>query len=265
MRSARSSVSPVLVLWALGVTLFTLGPLILVMLVSLTPLDYISFPSQGFSLRWYRELLHRPELLTAASNSLWLAMGATVAALGLGIPASLALARHRFWGREAAVGVLMSPLFLPLILSALAILAVYSSWGWAHQPSRILVAHIALTLPYVIRTLMASLAAFDPRQELAARNLGATRWQAFVHVVLPQLKPGLLAAAVFAFIVSFDDVGLSLFLTGTNYMTLPVQLFSYASYNSDPAVAAISVVMVGVSFLAVVAVERCFGLEKLMR
>lgn len=265
MSTLQPGPSRALVIWAWAVTAFILGPLLLVLLVSLTPLDYISFPRHTLSLRWYQQVLQRPELLGAALNSLWLALGSMAAAIVLGLPAALSLVRYRFAGREVATGVLMSPLFLPLILSALAILAVYSTWGWANQPSRLFVAHVALTLPYVIRTLMASLAAFDARQELAARNLGASRWQAFIWVTLPQLKPGLFAAAVFAFIVSFDDVGLSLFLTGTGYMTLPVQLFSYASYNSDPTVAAISVVMVGISFLAVVAVERSLGLEKLMR
>lgn len=265
MNAIASRPSRLLLLWAAGVTVFILGPLAMVLWVSLTPLDYISFPTHAFSLRWYREALQRPELLAAILTSLWLALAAMCAAMVLGLPAAMAVTRYRFAGRELVLAVLLSPLFLPLILSALAILAVYSTWGWSHQPTRILAAHIALTLPYVLRTLVASLAAFDRHQELAARNLGAGRMQAFWWVTLPQIRPGLFAAAVFAFIVSFDDVGLSLFLTGAGSMTLPVQLFSYASYNSDPTVAAISVLMVALSFIAVMTVERCVGLERMMR
>ncbi len=257
--------SRLLVLWTALVTLFILGPLVMVLLVSLTPRDYVSLPEGGPSLRWYAAMLARPEFVDAALNSLWLALAAAGSALALGLAAALGIAGRDFAGRGLLLGVLMSPLFVPLILSALAILAVFSSWGWTHQPSRLFVAHTALTLPYVVRTLVASLAALDRRQLLAARNLGAGPWRCFLRVTLPQLGPGLFAAGLFAFIVSFDDVGLSLFLTGTGFSTLPVQLFSYASYNSDPTIAAMSVTMVALSFAAVILVERGFGLQRLMR
>jgi len=265
MRGTNASMPVGLMVWTGLVTLFIIGPLLCVALVSLTPLDYVSFPQHSVSLRWYRAILDKPELLAAAFNSLVLALSATVGALALGLPAAMAMARQAYPGKQLIIGVLMSPLFLPHILSALAILSAYSAWGWSHQPSRILAAHIALTIPYVLRTLIASLSGMDVRQELAARNLGASHWQVFWKITLPQIRPGLLAAAIFAFIVSFDDVGLSIFLTGAGYSTLPVQLFSYASYNSDPSVAAISVAMVVISFIAVLLVERYFGLEKLIR
>lgn len=257
--------SLLLILWALLVVIFILGPFVMVLLVSLTPLDYISLPQDGLSLRWYGALLERPAFLQAALNSLLLALASSLLALVLGLPAAMALARRQFPGRQLILGALMSPLFVPLILSALAILSTYSTWGWSDPVLRIFLAHTAIILPYVLRTLSASLLAFDPRQELAARNLGAGPLQTFVLITLPQIAPGLFAATLFAFIISFDDVGLSLFLTGTGFTTLPVQLFSYASYNNDPSIAAVSVVMVLLSFAVVVLVERFFGLEKMMR
>jgi len=236
-----------------------------VLAVSLTPHDVLSWPDSGLSMRWYARMLERPAFVEAALNSLMLAAGSAAAAVVLGLAAAWGLDRSDSRLAMAVRNGLMSPLFVPMILSGLAILVAYTHVGWTHQASRLLAAHTALTLPYALRTLSASLQAFDRRQELAARNLGASRWQTLWYITLPQLAPGLFAAGVFAFIVSFDNVGLSLFLTGPSFSTLPVELFSYASYNSDPVVAAVSVTMVLLSIAVVLLVERVFGLGKLMR
>lgn len=251
--------------WTALVLLFVLGPLAAVLLVSLTRHDYMSFPDTGLTLRWYRALAGRPDLLHAAWQSLWLAAASSTLALAMGLPAAWALSRRRDrWAATLRTG-LMTPLFVPMVLSGLAILSVYADLGWSDRASRLLVAHTVLTLPYAVRTLGASIAALDPSQALAARNLGAGPWAGFVHVTLPQLRPGLFAAGAFAFIVSFDNVGLSLFLAGPGSSTLPVALFTYASYNNDPTVAAASIIMVLASLLAVVAVERVTGLQRLLR
>lgn len=251
--------------WTGAVVLFILGPLAMVLLVSLTTRDYVSLPDEGLSLRWYANMLNHGEFVAAALHSLWLALGTAVAAVVLGLAAALGLARSQFRFRNFLRTALMAPLFVPMVLSGLAILTVYAQLGWSHQGSRLFVAHTALTLPYVVRTLTASLAGFDRGQELAARNLGAGPWIAFRLVTLPQLGPGLFAGALFAFIVSFDNVGLSLFLAGTDFSTLPVQLFSYASYNNDPVIAAVSVTMILLSIIVVMLVEKVFGLQRLMR
>lgn len=251
--------------WTSLVALFVLGPLALILAVSLTTRDHMGWPDQGLTLRWYARMLQRPEFVSSVLNSLLLALASSAIAVSLGLAAALGLDRAA--GRTPALlrNALMSPLFVPMVLSGLAILVAYTQWGWTHQFSRLLAAHAALTLPYAMRTLTASLRAFDRRQELAARNLGAGPWRTFALVTLPQLGPGLFAGTLFAFIVSFDNVGLSLFLTGTQFSTLPIELFSYASYNSDPVIAAASVTMVLLSVAAVVLIERVFGLARLMR
>ena len=264
MRRARLS-ALVLPAWTSIVAVFVLGPLFMVLVVSLTTHDYLSLPDEGLSLRWYASLLERRDFGAAALRSLWLAAGSSSIALVLGLAASIALIRNDLPATRMLRTLLMTPLFVPMVLSGLAILSVYSTYGWSDQMSRLFVAHTALTLPYVIRTLSASLASIDVRQELAARNLGAGPWQTFFRVTLPQLGPGLFAGGLFAFIVSFDNVGLSLFLAGPGSSTLPVELFSYASFNSDPVVAAVSVTMVVLSIGTVIVVERLLGLEKLMR
>ncbi len=264
MTSHKSS-SRLLAIWTGLILVFILGPLVIEFLVSLTPLDYISFPKNSVSLRWYKALLEHSDFMIAAVNSLLLACASAGMALFLGLPAATAVARHNFPGKQSILSVLMSPLFIPVILGALAMLSAFSSWKWSNQPLRIFIAHTIMVLPYVIRTLTASLLAFDYKQVMAAKNLGANQWNVFWLVTLPQIAPGIIAAVLFAFIVSFDDVGMSLFLTGTEFTTLPVQLFTYASYNNDPTIASASVVMVAVSFLMIYLIERFFGLQKLIR
>lgn len=251
--------------WTGLVTVFVIGPLLMVLLVSLTARDHISMPDTGISLRWYVALAQRDDFLLAALNSLLLALAALVGSLVMGVAASVALVRYRFPFSAAIRGVLMSPLMVPMILSGLAILMVFSARGWSDQPTRLLVGHTALVLPYIVRTVSSSLYGFNRDLELAARNLGAGYLAAFRLVTLPQIGPGIFAGAVFGFIVSFDNVGLSIFLAGTQFNTLPVQLFNYASYDNDPLAAAVSVSMVVFSIVAVIVLERAVGIERLMR
>jgi putative spermidine/putrescine transport system permease protein len=254
-----------LAIWSWSTVIFLLAPLLFVVAVSLTSRDFISLPTEGVSLRWYAQMLTRGEFLTAGFNSVFTAIQAAATALLLGVPAALAVVRYRFPFRTTVRIVATSPLFIPMTMSGLAILIFSSTIGWSNQQGRIYVAHCALTLPYVFRTVSASLSGFDLNQELAARNLGASPLKAFMLVTLPQIRPGLMAGAIFAFIVSFDNIGMSIFLTGSQYTTLPVQLFTYASYSDDPMTAAVSVAMIVLSLAAVGTVERFFGLQKLMR
>lgn len=251
--------------WTAAAIFFVLGPLVFVVLVSLTPLNYISLPTTGVSLRWYRQLADNQDLLAAGGNSLMLAFGSSIAALLFGTSAAVASVRWRFLLLQPLRLFASAPLLVPMVMSGLALLAFSATTGWQNQALRNYVGHAAITLPYVFRTVSASLAGFDPNQELAARNLGASPLKAFMLVTLPQLRSGVAAGALFAFIVSFDNVGLSIFLNGAQFQTLPVQLFTYASYSNDPMVAAASVAMIAVSVLAIAIVERFFGLQKLMR
>ncbi len=252
-------------IWTFAVCFFVLAPLFFVVLVSLTPRDYISLPTDGISLRWYAALGDETRFIRAGLNSVLIACEAAATTLILGTLAALASVRYRFPLRNTLRLATTSPLFVPMIMSGLAILIFFSSLGWTDQATRIYVAHTALTLPYVFRTVSASLAGFDLNQELAARNLGAHPVKAFLLITLPQLGPGIMAGAIFAFIVSFDNVGISIFLTGAQFTTLPVELFNYASYSNNPMTAAVSVVMILFSFVAIAMLERFFGLQKLMR
>ena len=144
----------------------------------------------------------------------------------------------------------------------IAILLAFSAAGWRDPMSRLLLAHVVITLPYMVRTVMASLARLDPLAEEAAMTLGASRLRAFFHVTLPLLLPGLVAGAVFAFIVSFDNVSVSLFLTTARSLTLPIAVLGYVEFNFDPSVAALSTLLILTSLVAAIGVERAVGLRR---
>ena len=265
MRRAHEFHPWLLGIWTTAVMMFIIVPLIFVFLVSLTPLNHISLPVNDISVKWYLKLMDHPAFLHAAWNSLWLSISASALSCVMGVMAAVASVRGQFPLLQPLRLFATSPLFIPMVMSGLAILVFSANTGFQNQGLRTFVAHTCLTLPYVFRTVSASLSGFDMNQELAARNLGASEVRAFVLVTLPQLGPGLLAGGLFAFIVSFDNVGMSIFLTGSKFQTLPVELFVYASYNSDPMIAAASVTMIFVSILTIALVEKYFGIQKLMR
>lgn len=250
--------------WTLLVCLFILGPLLVLVAISVTADEYISLPWHGLSLRWYADMLNHADFLDAARISLLLMVELAASAVVLGTLAAVALARYRFAGRGAIALIGSAPMFIPLVMTGLAILILFSDHNIGGPAVRLYVGHVALTVPYVIRMVVASAAGFDWNQEVAARNLGASALRAFVEITLPQIAPGVVAGGLFALIVSFDDVGISIFLSGANYTTLPVELFASASYNLTPMVASVSVVMILFSAGSVLLIERLFGVQRLL-
>jgi putative spermidine/putrescine transport system permease protein len=250
--------------WTALVCLFIVGPLCVMVAISLTSFGYISLPYNGVSLRWYRELLDHPEFLSAGKASLVLAIESTALAVLLATPVAIALTRFRFKGRAVIMLISNSPLFIPLVMTGLSILIFFSSWKVGSPALRLFVGHVSLTVPYVIRMISTSMTGFDWNQEAAALNLGASRLRAFIEIVLPQVMPGVVAGSLFALIVSFDNVGLSIFLTGATFTTLPVELFSYATYDLTPMVAAASTVMILFSALAIMLIEWTVGVQRVL-
>jgi putative spermidine/putrescine transport system permease protein len=250
--------------WTLLVSIFVIGPLLVMIAISLTAEGYISLPYKGVSLRWYEDMLQQRIFFDAAVNSILLAVEATVTAVVLGTAVAVAVTRYQFPGRGLILLLAGAPLFVPLVMTGLAILIFFSTLGIGGPALRLYVAHVALTVPYIIRMVSVSTAGFDWNQELAARNLGASPLLAFLEVTLPQILPGVLAGAAFAFIISFDDVGMSIFLTGAAYKTLPVELFAYAAFDLTPMIAAVSVTMILFSALFVLLIERLFGVQRVL-
>lgn len=250
--------------WTLLVSIFMLGPLLVMFAISVTANGYISLPNNGVSLRWYEDMLGQTIFMNAAVNSILLALEATATAIVLGTAVAIAVTRYRFPGRGVILLLAGAPLFVPLVMTGLALLIFFSTLGIGGPATRLYVGHVCLTVPYIVRMVSVSLAGFDWNQELAARNLGASPLRAFLEVTLPQIVPGVIAGAAFAFIISFDDVGMSIFLTGAVYKTLPVELFAFAAFDMTPMIAAVSVTMIVFSATFVLVIERVFGVQRVL-
>jgi putative spermidine/putrescine transport system permease protein len=237
-------------------------PLIVVVAISFTTTSHLSFPPVGATLRWYGNVLGDPTFVEAFVLSGQLAAAATVVALLLGVPAALAMARGEFGGRGALSAIFLSPLVLPTIVLGAAILQYASALGFARSFWALLVGHVVLVTPYVMRTTLASLSGSERALEEAAQDLGANRIEAFFLITLPQIKPGVVAGALFAFINSWINVEVSIFNSTSQLVTLPVKLFNYIQFNIDPTLAAVSSLTIYFAVLLVFAIDWLVGIEK---
>jgi ABC-type spermidine/putrescine transport system permease subunit II len=218
---------------------FLTVPLVILAIQSLTAESYLKFPPGQFGLRWYVYLLESPRWREAGLRSLAIASVVAPLALAIGTMAAIGIDRGPAFGKRTIYPFLISPMILPHLVLALGMLRLALAVGLEDTYTALVLAHLTVAVPYVIVTVGASLATLDRAQEEAAQSLGAREWQVFLHVVLPSIKPGLLAGAVFAFIESFDQFILSFFLA-TFRTTLPLQIFSTLSFQVEPSIAAAS-------------------------
>jgi putative spermidine/putrescine transport system permease protein len=240
-----------------------LFPLLVVVTISFTSGAGVDFPPPGWSLRWFEYIAHRPEFVSGAINSLILAVVATILALILGIVASLAMVRYQFRFKPAFEALFLAPLVVPSLIIGVALLYFFSLIGFVDSFQRLVLAHLILVVPYTIRSISASLYGLDSSYEEASRVMGAGEWRTFQKVLLPMMRPGLVVAALFAFIVSFDNFNLSIFLINGNTVTLPVRIFTYLGFQFDPSIAAISTVLLIATVAVLVVAERTVGLTRL--
>lgn len=241
---------------------FVLGPLFVVVGVSFTAGDFVSFPPQGLSLRWYEHVLSSGVYTSAAFTSLKLAVVVTVSATVIGAAAAIALHRERLPASGALSGLFLSPLVLPTIVFALGLLMFWSANFGRSSFAALWVGHTVIAIPYVIRTTLAVLSTTDKFLEEAARTMGANRWKALFHVLLPQCMPGIAAGAFFAFNISFDEAILSLFLRSPEVMTLPIQIYTQLEFSPDPSIAAASALMIGLTILLIFVIDRLLGIQR---
>lgn len=261
---SRSRDWPLYVVMA-AVILFLLAPLIVVVGASVTTSSFLEFPPRGFSLKWFDEVLGEEVWMTTLLASVKLALVSMALATLVGVPCSVALARGRFRGQALIAAFVLSPLMVPSIVLAISLLVIYSRTGIGLPFWRLALAHGVLTAPYLIRTLTAALEQVDPYLEEAARNLGATPVGAWLRVVLPTVRPALLAAMFFAFIMSFDELVVALFLSGPRLTTLPMQIYGEIQYNLSPAIAAVSTLLIVLTVAGVLLIERVLGVRRLIR
>jgi putative spermidine/putrescine transport system permease protein len=234
-------------------------PILVVIPLSFSAGTYLSFPPPGFSFRWYANFFGRRDWLDAASLSLWVGAAVMLLATALGAPAALALVRSDFRGKDFLTGFIISPLIAPVIIVAIGIYFFYARLGLVGNPFALVVAHTALAVPFVVINVSATLQGFDEHLEQAAMNLGATPWRTFWQVTFPIIRPGVLAGALFAFISSFDELVVALFVSGTGAVTLPRKMWESIRFEIDPTIAAVStmlIVLTGALFLSAELLRR---------
>ena len=239
-----------------------LAPLVVVVAVSFGPSAAFEFPPSGFTLRWFKAFFDSKTFVTSFFQvSLVVGLLAALLATALGTLAAIGLVRFRFRGREALETFFLLPLLVPQILLGAALYLFYARIGVPASIFTLLLSHLIICTPYVIRSVTAGLVGMDPRLEEAAMSLGATRIQAFFKVTFPLLQSSLVSGAVFAFIISFSDINLALFLSGPESTSLPVHLFSQIQWQGDPTIAAASSLQIVVIGTLILAVQRIFRLR----
>jgi len=242
---------------------FMLAPLVVVVGASFEPRELLRFPPHGVSLHWYAMALESSEFVSAARTSLLVAVLATLGGLSLGVPSAYALARYNFPAKDIVSGLLNSPLLVPQLVIGVALLEILALLGIAASVVTLTLGHILIALPYVVRTLHASILGLDPSVEEAASNLGANRLQICATVVLPIILPALYSSVLFAFLISFDNAVISLFLVSARTTTLPIAMYTYVQYNLDPTIAAISSMLIALSLLVLYVANKLAPIERI--
>ena len=237
-----------------------LAPLVIVVAVSFGASPNYEFPPTQLSLKWYWAFFDNPEFVRAFFNgqSRARALGGGAIACLLGVIAAIGLVRFRFRGREALEAFFVAPLFIPEILFGAALYLTYARLGIKPSMTSLLFGHVVICTPFVIRNVTAGLVGLDPRLEEAAMSLGASRVQAFIKVALPLIQSSILSGFIFAFIISFSDINLALFIAGPNSTTLPVYIFNLLLFEGDPSVAAASTLQILIVGLLIWLVQRLF-------
>lgn len=242
---------------------FIVAPLAIVCVVAFTPLGYISLPTDGLSLRWFAAILDNPRFINAFWLSLALGLVSSLIATALALPAALAIARFRFPGRDAISAFLLSPLMIPHIVLGVAFLRFFSAMNINGTFSGLVMGHVIVILPFALRLVLASATGMDPAVERAAVSLGASRFTVFRRITLPLILPGIVSGWLLAFITSFDELTMSVFIASPSTTTLPVRMFLHIQDTIDPLVAAVSALMIAGTLLLMGVLDRLVGLERL--
>lgn len=237
------------------VYLFLYAPIAILVVFSFNAASQTAF-WEGFTVEWYRQLLGDPHLLRAVRNSLVVAGLTTVAAVLLGTPAALALARHRFRGRRATQALLFLPVIIPEVVLGAALVTFFGALELRLSLWTVVIAHVVFCSSYVAIVVRARLAGLDPSLEEAARDLGAGPFETFRRVTLPLIAPGILASALLVFTLSIDDYVITSFVAGVGATTLPLYIYSMLKVGVTPEVNAVSTLLLGATILMIVLAHR---------
>jgi len=261
--------------WALraaaGASLgFILLPLIFVIWLAFFQNEIVSFPPEGYTLRWFRAIFDQNKFVDGFVVSIQTGLVATLLGLALGVPAALAVARRRFAGRETLNTLLLMPLVVPGVVLGTSIYVFHIETEIATglpiigSLGGLIAAHTLVVIPWCVRLVTASLAGMDRATEEAAQNLGATPLVTFFRVTLPAIRPGIVAGALFGFVMSFGNLEMSLFLVGPGRTTLPIAILQYLEWKLDPTIAAVSVLQIAIIGVAMIVTDRYVKLSRVV-
>jgi putative spermidine/putrescine transport system permease protein len=243
---------------------FLVAPIVIVVVTAFSDSRSLAFPPPGFSLRWFQAFVGNDDFVESTFLSIRIAAIVTLVTVVIGTLAAIAVARGQFRGAESLRTVLASPLMVPYVVLGLALLIFMSSLRISSSLTVLVLAHSVVALPFVIRIVSAGLQSYDHTVEDAARSLGANRLKAFWTVALPIIRGSLVGAGVFAFMTSFDEVTITIFVSGPGTTTLPVRLFNYIEFTSDPLVSAVATLEVALAVVVVVLVDRLVGFTRFL-
>jgi putative spermidine/putrescine transport system permease protein len=242
---------------------FLIGPLVIVVGGSVSDSPFVQFPPEGFTLRWYAEMMKRDDFLASFVDSVIIAVLTTAAAAVMGTLAALGM---QLFGsprlREALATFVLSPLVLPTIITGVALFQAVR-WIDVDLPyATLVVGHTLITVPYVVRTVGAALVSLDQSILEAAESLGASPARVILQVLVPAIAPAIFVSLIFVFIVSFDQVTVSLFLSSPDVTPLPIRIYNYIEFAIDPMIAAVSTTLIVFAYLLVMVLEKMIGLDR---
>lgn len=237
-------------------------PMALIIVMSFNSVANLVFPPQGLSLKWYANVFHTDQFILGLAQSAYLAVASSALGLVIGTAAAYAIVRFRFYGRNLLNALIMAPLIVPEVVMGIGLLVWISSLRLGVQDEGLVLLHCLIVLPYIVRIIAANLQRIDRNLEDAAMLLGAHPAAAFLRVTLPTIRKGVVAALIFALVISFQNFTATIFLVTTR-PTLPLTIFAYIRTESDPTIAALSTMLVALTALIVWLTDRILGLERL--
>ncbi len=248
-------------LFMAAIYIFMFFPIVIVVSTAFGKGPLIVFPPSGFTLHWFGAMTsaqwYGPFIVSLA-----LAVGSTMVSAAIGVPAAWALARFQFVGGEALKQLFLAPLFVPWIITGVALLVGLSKARLTGTFFALFLGHVVVTIPYLVRASLAGIEGLDKRLEDAAISLGATQWQVFRWVVVPAIRPSIVAGAIFAFLMSFDNVAVSIFLANRTSTTLPIEMLNFVQWVMDPTISAVSTIYLLLAVAALLIADRWVGLRQ---
>lgn len=253
--------------WGMGLfcVLFLLLPIAITLVVSFSGSPVYTLPPPDWSLRWYLALGRKTGLIEAVGLSLNLALVSTVVSLVLGTAAAIGVARGNFRGKAAIATFAVSPLMMPGLVLGVAMLQFFRDMGLRDAYGSLLLAHVVITLPFILRTLLAAMGTFDFSMIDAARTLGLSYPRAVLKVLIPNLAPAYLTGGLFAFLASMDNYPISIFLTDARNKTLPIKMLQILEEQPDPSIAALSSALILLAVAVLVFGARTVGLNRMIQ